>query len=133
MRVVVTGSRDWTDRVTLDTAMDKILLMVPDMVLLHGTAAGADTLAEEWAVRNGVRVERWPADWKGHPRSGGIIRNYQMLNSGGVYLVAGFVNKCARERCNRPDTHWSHGSRHAVEYAQRVGIPTDLHLGEGLT
>lgn len=47
-------------------------------VILSGTAQGVDTLGEQWAEKNGVPVERYPADWARYGKSAGHKRNRDM-------------------------------------------------------
>jgi hypothetical protein len=66
----LTGSRTWTDVPLLE---DTLLLTWHDALqdgytgieLLHGCADGADTIAGQWARRNGLLVRERPADWEG--------------------------------------------------------------------
>lgn len=41
---------------------------------------GADTLAHEWAVANGIQTCVHPAQWKTHGKRAGPIRNQEMLD-----------------------------------------------------
>jgi len=50
-------------------------------MVLSGGATGADTLALEWAIENGVFFIAQPADWKRHGRAAGPIRNQAMLDT----------------------------------------------------
>lgn len=62
-RILLTGSRTWTDHRRVEEALDAVLALGP-MVLVHGACpSGADALAAEWAHRNGVPTEPHPADW----------------------------------------------------------------------
>lgn len=46
--------------------------------VVSGTANGADSLGEQWAQKNGIPVQRFPADWKSLGNSAGYIRNKTM-------------------------------------------------------
>lgn len=86
MRVLVTGGRDFADRAYVAQALG--LVCLPGDVLVHGAARGADSLAAEWALANGLTVEAHPADWDLHGRAAGHVRNQEMLDSGVDVLVA---------------------------------------------
>lgn len=89
MRILVTGSRHWTDREAIEQALIDVTEEYVQLthVLIHGDALGADTLSSQivldW-VEQGVEwaTERFPADWTKHGRKAGPIRNVQMLAEG---------------------------------------------------
>ncbi len=88
MRILVTGSRDWTDdQVIADTLCDLTKEQLGGCVLIHGGAAGADRIAADtaraWASMWGDwSIERFLADWDMHGQMAGAIRNAQMLTEG---------------------------------------------------
>ncbi|MFE9461628.1 SLOG family protein [Streptomyces californicus] len=73
IRILVTGSRSWEDVQGLDDALrdtwnDATQVFSPEhpVVIVHGDCyKGADFFARHWAVANGIRQERYPADWTG--------------------------------------------------------------------
>ena len=95
-RVLVCGGRDYADRERVRMAMRR-LYERGTLVVIHGAAPGADTMAaEEWraiiredharvrAASGGKRnsdlaAEGWPADWKRLGRAAGPIRNAHMI------------------------------------------------------
>lgn len=83
MRLLVCGSREWTDEVSVRR---EIARLSPDYVI-HGAAKGADSVAAYvatmWAVAEGrgLTVVPCPADWARYPRAAGIIRNRTMLEN----------------------------------------------------
>ena len=76
MRTIIAGSRDITDYSILEEAI-KQCGWIPTVVI-SGAARGADTLGEIWADKNGVPLERCPADWNQYGRSAGYKRNQEM-------------------------------------------------------
>lgn len=96
-RVLVCGGRGFNDRDALHRAMLKHIPGVEvrptgyslpgDLVIIHGAAPGADSLAAEWAFDHMMRAEQFPADWKTHGRAAGPIRNQRMINEGRPDLV----------------------------------------------
>lgn len=64
MRVIVTGSREWTDVELIGTALQECVTSLPSggrLTVVHGGARGADRLAGEWAWwahKNRMPVER---------------------------------------------------------------------------
>lgn len=83
------GSRDWAFEgiigIRLEevwkTAQKEFHAKVPsDLVILHGGAPGADTMAGKLAEERGFTVQVELADWKTHGRAAGPIRNRKMLD-----------------------------------------------------
>ena len=88
MRVLVTGGRTFDDIELLETTLDAVHATNLISVLIHGAASGADTMAGEWAIRQGVEVVACPANWKQYGRRAGPIRNREMLELSPDLLVA---------------------------------------------
>lgn len=87
MRILCCGDRNWTNAdVILDTLLQYI--DIPDMVIIHGGARGADFLAGEVAKELGFKVEVYPADWDNHGRAAGPIRNVKMLAAKPDHVIA---------------------------------------------
>jgi len=88
MRILVTGSREWTDREALiDALSDLSKECMGDCTLIHGGAYGADILAHKvvraWAARwGGWATEIFPAEWAKDGKAAGPIRNARMLEEG---------------------------------------------------
>ncbi|OKA03367.1 SLOG family protein [Amycolatopsis regifaucium] len=114
-RVLVTGSRTWTDTTMIRDALAKIWQWRPDTVLVTGACPrGADKLAEECWTHWGGQIEQWLADWDRHGRAAGLRRNEHMVNAGADYCLA-FIHDNSR------------GATHCAEAAQRAGIHTVIH------
>lgn len=89
-RVLVCGSRDFTDRALLFRVLDAINEGGTIYCVIHGAARGADRLADEWAALNQLPIYRFHAHWKKHRRAAGPIRNQNMLEKGQPDLVVAF-------------------------------------------
>lgn len=106
MRVLVCGSRDWTDEDAVDRVLAPILYGHEDdeFVLIHGQAEGADKLSEvvlrdispHGEEENDFRVRRFPANWGKYGGAAGFIRNQQMLDEGKPDLVLAFWKNKSR-------------------------------------
>lgn len=87
-RVLVTGSRSWSDVAAVESALvlawDEALQAGFDgIVLVHGGCpSGADRLAWEWAARVDVPVEVSMADWSG-PCAPGCRPGHRRVRRGG--------------------------------------------------
>jgi hypothetical protein len=108
MRVIVAGSRGFTDVARLFVNLDHFHARWPITAIISGTASGADTLGEQWAKNRGVPVVRMPADWNTHGKSAGYKRNEQMAEVAD-YLLAFWDGK-------------SRGTKHMIDIAARRGL-----------
>jgi YspA, cpYpsA-related SLOG family len=67
-RLLVTGSRTWTDtdliRVALRAAMVSLAVPEQEITLVHGGAHGADQLAGQVGRQLGMRIEVREAQWR---------------------------------------------------------------------
>lgn len=83
-RLLITGSREWTDEVAIHGAL---LLHGPGEVV-HGAARGADRIAGALADRLGWPVDAHPADWDRYGRAAGTMRNRRMVELGADVCLA---------------------------------------------
>lgn len=106
MRIAVTGGRNYHDRARVEETLNRIHAATPLDVLIHGDASGADSLARDWAVRNGVRHDPYPAAWddldavpcrikigrnrRPYNALAGFNRNIRMLLQGAPELLVAF-------------------------------------------
>jgi len=84
VRVMVTGSRHWTDASVIKETLVSIQGERPAraMTLVHGAAPGADTIAAHLADHLGWTVESFPAEWDRYGRRAGPVRNQLMVDHG---------------------------------------------------
>lgn len=109
-RVLVTGSRTWTDHTVIRAALAAV--WQPDAVLVSGACPrGADHLCEQCWTKWGGHLERHPADWHRHRRAAGMIRNRHMVRLGADLCLA-FIRDHSR------------GATHCADTAEAAGIPT---------
>lgn len=121
--VIACGGRKYLDTGSVFIILD--VLPYPEMLLLlHGAATGADTIAQNWADHRSVRVHPYPAQWRdlGHPgakikewapgklydANAGRRRNQTMLQKN-PDLVIGFPGGV--------------GTAHMMEIAAAAGVP----------
>jgi len=82
--VVVTGGRGYENRQHVFSVLSRLHKDNHIALLLHGGATGADALADEWAVENGVQTAVFAVTdrmWKIYGRAAGPRRNQAMLTS----------------------------------------------------
>lgn len=127
-RVLVTGSRDFTDERAIFHALDGVLAeyatSVPRgaswaLVVVHGACpTGADRIAAKWARVRGemwngrVTAEPHPADWDGLGKRAGFARNLEMVRLGADLCLA-FYQQGAGNR----------GTGRCTQLAEQAAIP----------
>lgn len=118
-RILVTGSRTWTDRQVIREALQQAVKDVGeqhddyDIVLVHGGASGADRMAElEWQL-SGLLSEKHVPNWNPYGifnAHAGHDRNQKMVRLGADICLA-FI------RDN------SSGASDCARRAEAAGIP----------
>lgn len=112
MRVLVTGSRTWTDEVAVIAALEAAVEEFGPITVVHGGCpTGADSMAHRWAKEHDVAVEVHLAQWELQGRAAGPIRNKKMVDSG-VGLCLAFLNPASR------------GAVGCAGMAHKAGVPT---------
>ena len=87
-RVIIAGSRDFSDYALLKRTMDTLLSNIKeDITVVCGKARGADTLGEQYAKERGYAVAYFPADWDKYGKAAGFIRNEQMAQNADALVV----------------------------------------------
>ena len=117
MRILVCGSRTWTNHETIESALRPFTDNQPNTTVIHGGAKGADTLAGNIAYRIGFLVEEFPADWKRYGKAAGMIRNQQMLVEGKPNIVLAFQIGDSR------------GTQNMIDIARKAGIEVRVYKG----
>lgn len=112
MRLLICGSRDWTNKQLIKKELIELLETTKIEVIIHGGCRGADLLAGEVAKELNIPVEEYLADWKKHGKSAGPKRNQQMLDEGKPTFVLAFHD----------DIDESKGTKDMVLRAKKAGI-----------
>lgn len=132
-RVLVTGSRTWTDTHAIYTALNAVYADHPGLTVVHGAAReGADAIAAAWHARVWAEEERHPARWAEIGKAAGIVRNQEMVRAGADLCLA-FIAPCSAPRCGRPGPHGSHGATDCAHRAEAAGIPTRRFTAQVMT
>lgn len=93
MRVLIFGSRDWTDQFPIWCVLNGYRSDDLPMTLVNGRGRGADAIAWEWAKLNSVDRDPYPAEWTKLGRAAGPIRNQRMVDEGKPEVAWGFVTR----------------------------------------
>lgn len=89
LRVIIAGSRCFGSFTILEKECHKIFKSLAEegylsgnvkkdcsnMEIISGTANGADRLGEAFALKYGIEVKRFPAQWHKYGKSAGYVRN----------------------------------------------------------
>ena len=111
MKVIIAGSRNFTDYKKLCKICNHILQDQTDIEIVSGAYyKGADKLGEEYAKETGYKLTKFPADWKRFGRAAGPLRNEQMANYADA-LIAFWDGK-------------SKGTKHMIDLAKSRRLNT---------
>ena len=111
MRVIVAGSKSVCDDALVKEAIDASGFHISEIV--SGGAKGVDESGEQIAIKAGIPLRRFPADWGRYGKKAGGIRNREMA----VYadaLIAVWDGK-------------SRGTRLMIELMRKAGKPFYIH------
>ena len=93
MKVLITGGRK---NANLDLALDSIALLHDEVdidYIVHGDAAGYDTLADNVANELGIDRFKVPANWVKYSKGAGSVRNKTMLDTFPIDIVLAFPGR----------------------------------------
>lgn len=124
MRILITGSRQWTDRVRLESILwyeSTILHPQRPFTVVHGDCPrGADRMTRDWCEKHpSITQEKHSANWDQFGKSAGFRRNAEMVNLGADLCIA-FVTL--------PRTK---GTDHTISLAVAAGIPVTEVIDHG--
>ena len=110
MKVLVTGSRKWTD---YETIYKRLTMLPRDSIVIEGGASGSDTLARTAAFQLGLARVRIKPKWEIYGRSAGALRNRAMLDLKPDLVLAFRVAM-------------SSGTTDCIDEARMRGIPVEV-------
>lgn len=112
IKVIIAGTRNFDNYELLKQKMDKILAARvrnnEEIIIVSGTARGADKLGERYARERGYTIKRFPADWDKNGKRAGYIRNEEM---------AKYADACV---CFWDEA--SRGTKHMIDLATRYKL-----------
>ena len=116
MIVVVTGSRDWTDREFIFDKLDELHGEDGQIeAIVEGEAPGADLIAKQWGKMHGLPVLGIEAEWEYYGRGAGSLRNGWLVKYGHPDICLAFPLPQSR------------GTWNMVGQCQAAGVETVIH------
>lgn len=115
-RILVCGDRLWSDFDTVLKKLSEIQQSKGIEVVIEGEAEGADKIGAAAAVRLGIPVLKFPANWKKYGHNAGPMRNLEMLSEGKPTLVLAFHDFIQNSK----------GTKHMVNAARNTSVPTEV-------
>lgn len=91
-KVIVAGSRLFLDYEFLKDRLDLLLAKKEIVQIVSGTARGADTLGEKYAVEKGYHISKFPAHWDSYGKKAGYIRNEEMARYADACVIFNLDN-----------------------------------------
>jgi hypothetical protein len=121
LRILITGSRSWTDHDVIRQALAKAWKdfdYPAEVTVVHGAAEGADRWADHYARSLGFHVESHPVTprmWREQGRGAGHARNQRMVHLGADVCLAFHKDE-------------SKGTAHCIRACVAVGIPVRKYV-----
>lgn len=119
VRIIIAGGRDFTDYNLLKEKVDYYLQNAINnnykIIIVSGTAKGADRLGEKYAKEKGFEIAYFPADWSKGKRAG-YLRNEQMA-------------EYAKQKQGALIAFWdnqSRGTKHMIDLAKKHNLQTRI-------
>jgi predicted Rossmann-fold nucleotide-binding protein len=112
MKVLVCGGRDFADHRWFSEVMEELWREAGELVVVHGGARGADSLARAFAARHGLPCLVYRAGWDRYGKRAGPLRNQRMLDEAKPDLVVAFPG--------------GRGTADTVARALRAGVPVRM-------
>lgn len=85
MKTIIAGSRTINDYSLIERSIQSAPWKPTTVVC--GDARGVDSLGAEWAEKNGVPVEHFPADWDRYGKRAGFLRNAEMAENAEALIL----------------------------------------------
>ena len=116
-RVIIAGTRSFNDYELLRDSCNNLLSekqRTHTVVVISGTARGADQIGERYARERGFQLRRFPAKWEQYGKSAGHIRNAKMADNADA-LIAFWDGE-------------SKGTKNMIDNARRKGLEVRVVL-----
>lgn len=115
MNIGVVGSRSFSNYKYMKKILD--VYCVKSSKIISGGADGADTLAIQYAKKNGIDYEEFFPEWNRYGLSAGFIRNKTIVENSDV-IIAFWDGR-------------SKGTAHTIRLAKEAEIPVYIYWKRG--
>lgn len=78
--LLIAGGRDFDNYEIAKKCLDKELDETKKIIVVSGTAHGADSLGERWAIENNFEIIKYKPEWDKLGSKAGPLRNIEMYN-----------------------------------------------------
>ena len=112
MKVIIAGSRTIVNKEIVFNIIENSKFNITEIV--SGTAQGIDSLGEQFAIKNNIKISKFIPSWKDLGKIAGIIRNKEMAQYADS-LIAIWDGE-------------SKGTRHMIEYMSKIKKPVEVHI-----
>lgn len=118
VKVIIAGGREFKDYNLLKTKVDYYLSNAVKkgykIIIVSGTARGADKLGEKYAKERGYEIAYFPANWKLGKRAG-YLRNEEMAKYASEDKQGALIAFWDNE---------SRGTKHMIDLAEKYNLHT---------
>jgi len=111
-KVIIAGGREFDNYETLSSVCDEFLKDKKDVQIISGTARGADSLGEKYAIERRYSLVKVPAKWDKYGKSAGYKRNEEMAQMADC-LIAFWDGK-------------SKGTGHMIKLSKKYNLKTKV-------
>lgn len=111
--ILITGDRGWTDTKIIQFALSRISQQYNfnDIIVVHGAAKGADTIADIEAKKLYFTTISVPANWEFYGKRAGVFRNHKMFDTWKPDIILAFHNNIQKSK----------GTKEMIKYALSKG------------
>jgi hypothetical protein len=109
-RILVCGGRDYNNKKFVFEVLKRACFDFKKVCIIQGGAKGADTLAKEFAIEEGIPCFQCDAQWNNYQNSAGPIRNQWMVDYIDINMCLAFPG--------------GNGTHDMVQRARNKGIET---------
>lgn len=98
MRILICGSRNWTDKARIRAIIQLLVQTYTNVIIIAGECIGVDLMTKSIALEMNLTYHGYPANWNAHGKAAGPIRNRQMLEEGKPDMIVAFSDDIANSK-----------------------------------
>jgi len=97
IKVIITGSSDWTDSAAIEKELNLLRSEYPELVVIHGNEPGAESLVENICSALGIATIIVTADYTEFQDMAIAKRNAEMLSAYDPHMLYCFADDVKKE------------------------------------